>query len=93
MPPETPLRLLHVEDSEFDHALLQAQVAAEGVPADWHCVQSEEAFLQALEQTWDHERIRRYAQANTWERRVDQLVGIFEKLTAQGGINNGEHRT
>ena len=53
MPPETPLRLLHVEDSEFDHALLLAQVAAEGVPADWHCVQSEEAFLQALEQTWD----------------------------------------
>ena len=51
------------------------------------------ALAQALEQTWDHEQIRRYAQANTWERRVDQLVGIFEKLTAQGGINSGEHRT
>jgi glycosyltransferase involved in cell wall biosynthesis len=47
------------------------------------------ALLEALGRQWDRDLIVRYAQANAWDRRVEQLIGIFERLTAQGGrLNN-----
>ena len=44
-----------------------------------------DAILQALMQPWDAEAIRRYAEANTWDRRVDVLVGHFRRLYVEVG--------
>ncbi len=41
-----------------------------------------DAVTQALSATWDRAAIRRYAEANTWERRVDQLTECFRTLHA-----------
>lgn len=38
------------------------------------------ALEAALSSTWDAEAIRRYAEANTWDKRVDELLGIFRGL-------------
>jgi signal transduction histidine kinase len=51
--PATALRLLHVEDSEFDHELVRAQLAQAGVAADWTRVETEGQFEAALAQRWD----------------------------------------
>lgn len=38
------------------------------------------ALEAALSSTWDAEAIRHYAEANTWDKRVDELLGIFRGL-------------
>lgn len=47
------LRLLHVEDSEFDHELVRAQLAQAGLVVDWTRVETEAEFDAALAQPWD----------------------------------------
>lgn len=42
----------------------------------------QDAVSQALQVSWDRAAIRRYAEANTWDRRVDELVGIFRGMKA-----------
>jgi teichuronic acid biosynthesis glycosyltransferase TuaC len=52
-----------------------------------------DAVIRALEQDWDREAIARHAQANAWDRRVDQLIGIFERISAQRAIQDGKGNT
>ncbi|MCR5885961.1 histidine kinase [Rhizobacter sp. J219] len=54
-PQEKRLRLLHLEDSELDHQLMVAHLRRDGLLAETMRVDSEAAFLQALdvEPTWD----------------------------------------
>ncbi len=47
------LRLLHLEDSELDHELMLAHMGRAGVGVLAHRVDTEAAFLKALEQDWD----------------------------------------
>ena len=50
---ETPLRLLHLEDSELDHALTLAHLKRGGLCVEAKRVDSEADFLLALDQRWD----------------------------------------
>ncbi len=50
---ELPLRLLHLEDSELDHALTLAHLQRGGLRVEAHRVDSEADFLLALDQRWD----------------------------------------
>jgi signal transduction histidine kinase len=50
---ETPLRLLHLEDSELDHALTLAHLHRGGLRVEAQRVDSEADFLLALDQRWD----------------------------------------
>ncbi|MBL0727687.1 response regulator [Piscinibacter sp. HJYY11] len=54
-PSQKRLRLLHLEDSELDHQLMVAHLRRDGLLADTMRVDSEAAFLQALEADppWD----------------------------------------
>jgi signal transduction histidine kinase len=47
------LRVLHLEDSEFDHALTLAQLKRGGLKVAMQRIDSEPEFLRALEQDWD----------------------------------------
>ena len=42
-----------------------------------------DALIQALTQPWDAMAIRRHAEANTWDRRIDELVDRFRRLTGK----------
>ena len=44
----------------------------------------ERALERALATTWDRAAIRGYAEANTWERRVDTLVAEFQAVCREG---------
>ena len=44
-----------------------------------------DALEHALTRRWDSQAIMAYAQANTWDRRVETLVERFEALHAQAG--------
>src|SRR3954471_22203540 len=46
-------RVLHLEDSELDHELLLAHLARGGIMAHTRRVESEAAFLEALDEPWD----------------------------------------
>ncbi len=46
-------RVLHLEDSELDHELLLAHLARGGIMAHTRRVESELAFLEALDEPWD----------------------------------------
>jgi signal transduction histidine kinase len=48
-----PLQVLHLEDSEVDHELVQAHLRAGGVPARLVRIDSEAAFIAALDEHWD----------------------------------------
>ena len=48
-----PLRVLHIEDSELDHELMLAQLRRGGIDPSCERVDSEAAFLRALQQPWD----------------------------------------
>ncbi|MBX9715086.1 MAG: response regulator, partial [Burkholderiaceae bacterium] len=50
---EAPLRLLHLEDSELDHALTLAHLQRGGLRVEAQRVDSEADFLLALDQGWD----------------------------------------
>jgi signal transduction histidine kinase len=50
---EAPLRLLHLEDSELDHALTLAHLHRGGLRVESQRVDSEVDFLLALERPWD----------------------------------------
>lgn len=43
----------------------------------------EAAIRETLRREWDREFILGYARANTWDRRIDQLVGEFQKVVAE----------
>lgn len=43
----------------------------------------EAAIREALHHDWDRDFILAYARANTWDRRIDQLVGEFQKVVAE----------
>lgn len=43
------------------------------------------AITDALTRPWDARAIRAYAEANTWDRRVDELTATFRALHAQSG--------
>ncbi len=43
-----------------------------------------EAIADALEHEWDRDAIRRHAENNSWDRRVEQLVGEFRVLATPG---------
>jgi len=42
----------------------------------------QQAIEQALAAHWDRAAIRRYAQENAWDGRVERLVGLFQSLVA-----------
>jgi signal transduction histidine kinase len=48
-----PLRVLHLEDSPLDHELTLAHLSRGGLRVDALRIDSEAAFLTALEQEWD----------------------------------------
>lgn len=48
-----PVRLLHLEDSEADHALAMAQLRRAGLQVQVDRVDSREAFVDALSRPWD----------------------------------------
>jgi len=50
---ERIFRVLHLEDSELDHELLVAHLARGGLNAQTRRVDSEVAFLEALDEPWD----------------------------------------
>ena len=51
--PDTPLHLLHIEDSELDHALMLAHLRRGGLQIEAHRVECEADFLRALDRHWD----------------------------------------
>jgi signal transduction histidine kinase len=52
-PAPAALRVLHVEDSEVDHLMMQALLEQAGLQVTWLRVETLEAFVEALEQDWD----------------------------------------
>ena len=48
-----PLRVLHLEDSELDHALAMAQLQRGGLRVEVERVEDEAAFRAALTRPWD----------------------------------------
>jgi len=52
-PPSAELRVLHVEDSEVDHVLMQALLEQAGLQVTWLRVETMADFVAALEQAWD----------------------------------------
>ncbi len=52
-PAPTALRVLHVEDSELDHLMMQALLEQAGLQVTWLRVETLAAFVEALEQDWD----------------------------------------
>ncbi|HEY2926319.1 hybrid sensor histidine kinase/response regulator [Piscinibacter sp.] len=52
-PPDHPLRLLHLEDSELDHELTLAHLRRGGLDVQALRVDCEAEYLRALEQPWD----------------------------------------
>jgi PAS domain S-box-containing protein len=54
MPPDSHLRILHLEDEPKDAELVQATLEAEGIASDLIRVETEAAFLHALEQGGFH---------------------------------------
>jgi len=50
---ERVFRVLHLEDSELDHELLVAHLARGGLTAQTRRIESESAFLEALDEPWD----------------------------------------
>ena len=50
---ERVFRVLHLEDSELDHELLVAHLARGGLNAQTRRIDSESAFLEALDEPWD----------------------------------------
>src|SRR5215203_5852434 len=50
---ERIFRVLHLEDSELDHELLVAHLARGGLNAQTRRIESEHAFLEALDEPWD----------------------------------------
>jgi hypothetical protein len=51
------------------------------------------ALSEALHRRWDAEAICRHAHANTWDRRVDELVGQFRRLHARPDTGGARVRT
>jgi len=52
-PPPRRLRILHLEDSDMDHQLVLVHLRRGGIEATMHRVDTENAFLAALGQSWD----------------------------------------
>jgi glycosyltransferase involved in cell wall biosynthesis len=51
----------------------------------------ERAIDEGLRRDWDPVRIRDYAEANTWDRRVEVLVAEFRRLTARATPGIPQH--
>jgi len=43
----------------------------------------EAAIDRALAQPWDRAAIRRYAESNSWDGRIDRLCRVFTELTGR----------
>ena len=52
-PRERVFRILHLEDSELDHEILCAHLVRGGLDAQTRRIDSESAFLDALDEPWD----------------------------------------
>ncbi|MGZ5218306.1 MAG: response regulator, partial [Caldimonas sp.] len=52
-PRDRVFRVLHLEDSELDHELMLAHLVRGGLMAHTRRVESEVAFLEALDEPWD----------------------------------------
>jgi glycosyltransferase involved in cell wall biosynthesis len=50
------------------------------------------ALEQALTRQWDACAIRRYAEDNAWDRRVESLVGMFHTLHVRAANRGGGAR-
>lgn len=46
-------RVLHLEDSELDHELLLAHLVRGGFTAQTRRVETAQAFLEAIDESWD----------------------------------------
>lgn len=53
----------------------------------WNAEAFAEAIERALVRRWDRDAIVEYARANGWERRVEQLIVEFTRLTAPGQLS------
>ncbi len=51
--PQAPVRMLHLEDSEPDHALVMAQLRRSGLAVSVHRVETRADFTLALGERWD----------------------------------------
>jgi hypothetical protein len=69
---EAPLRLLHLEDSELDHALMLLHLQRGGLRVESQRVDSEADFLLALEQSLGRDRLRLQPAGllRTWSRSI-----------------------
>lgn len=57
----------------------------------WDAHAFRQALADALSREWDRAAIREYARANDWNRRVDQLVHLFERMVAaRSGVSPGQ---
>ena len=54
------------------------------VPFDDHAA-LRDALEQSLARSWDRAAIRRYAEANSWDSRVEVLVAEFRRVAAEAG--------
>ncbi len=52
----------------------------------------QDAIAQALSKPWDAAAIRHHAEANTWDRRVEDLVALFRALHLQAAAAHGGAR-
>ena len=52
-PRDRVFRVLHLEDAELDHELMLAHLVRGGLNAETRRVESEAAFLEALDEPWD----------------------------------------
>jgi hypothetical protein len=44
------------------------------------------AIDHALRRSWDHAAIRRYAESNTWDRRVQTLLRVFDEVFSESVV-------
>ena len=51
--PAVRLRVLHIEDSEEDHALVSIHLRRGGIDADIYRIDTDEALIEALDEEWD----------------------------------------
>lgn len=63
---------------------------AVGTLVDWWAPdQFSAAIARALTHPWDQQAIIEYARANTWDRRIDQLVDEFQAIAGQAASRAG----
>jgi len=53
------------------------------------------SLAAALKRSWDRAKIRAYAESNTWDRRIPQVIAVFERVAAVDWVSTkrGAHMT